>query len=219
MRQQFQEELEAFYQQLTKIGSIANEALHKAIQSYDHLDKNLAQEIVDGDNQINKLVVDIELEAYRLIALQQPVAGDLRRIFTVLMASMDIERIADHAADIAKTVLRLDTSLVRVEAIRNDLNQMATIAQDMLKDVLDSFYNIDEKKIQAIANRDDHIDDLLKKLYTDTQISMTTNTEVVNPGINFLNIGKSIERIGDYTTNICERLVYMETGEVVELNR
>lgn len=219
MRQQFQEELEAFYQQLTKIGSIANEALHKAIQSYDHLDKNLAQEIVDGDNQINKLVVDIELEAYRLIALQQPVAGDLRRIFTVLLASMDIERIADHAADIAKTVLRLDTSLVRVEAIRNDLNQMATIAQDMLKDVLDSFYNIDEKKIQAIANRDDHIDDLLKKLYTDTQISMTTNTEVVNPGINFLNIGKSIERIGDYTTNICERLVYMETGEVVELNR
>ena len=217
MREQFNQQLTAYYDNIVKLGNIANEAVHKSIQAYNNNDQTLAQEIIHNDININELVMEIEAEAYRLIALQQPVTDDLRRVFTVLLASTDLERIADHASAIAKAVTRYSENEVNVESIDEIINKMATIVEEMLTDVLSAFTS-DGINLQAIALRDDEVDSLLKQLFSESAHRMRKNNEVVNYGIGHINIGKSLERIGDYATNICERLIYLETGNFVELN-
>lgn len=220
MREQYTQQLEAYYDSVVKLGNIVNEAVHKSIQAYNNNDKVLAEEIIKKDNEINDIVVEIETEAYRLIALQQPVTSDLRKVFTVLLASTDLERIADHAAAIAKAVTRFSDEETDVKAINEILNNMFTVVEQMLTDVVSSFTDkeIESAKLESIALRDDEVDALLKKLYGESSRRMKKNNEIVNYGIGHINIGTSLERIGDYTTNICERLIYLETGELVELN-
>ena len=217
MREQFNQQLMAYYDNIVKLGNIANEAVHKSIQAYNNNDKALAQEIISNDLNINELVVEIEVEAYRIIALQQPVTDDLRRVFTVLLVSTDLERIADHASSIAKAVTRASEDEVDVESIGDIINKMAIIVEEMLTDVLTAFTS-DDVNLQAIALRDDEVDALLKRLFNESAHRMRKNNEVVNYGIGHINIGKSLERIGDYATNICERLVYLQRGNYVELN-
>ncbi len=217
MREQFNQQLMAYYDNIVKLGNIANEAVHKSIQAYNNNDKALAQEIINNDLNINELVVEIEVEAYRIIALQQPVTDDLRRVFTVLLVSTDLERIADHASSIAKAVTRASEDEVDVESIGDIINKMGIIVEEMLTDVLTAFTS-DDVNLQAIALRDDEVDALLKRLFNESAHRMRKNNEVVNYGIGHINIGKSLERIGDYATNICERLVYLQTGDYVELN-
>lgn len=220
MREQYTQQLEAYYDSVVKLGNIVNEAVHKSIQAYNANDIALAEEIIKNDIDVNDLVVEIETEAYRLIALQQPVTSDLRKVFTVLLASTDLERIADHATAIAKTVTRFSDDETDVKSINLILNNMSEVVEQMLTDVVTSFTDPEIKtiKLESIASRDDEVDALLKKLYSESAHRMKKNNEVVNYGIGHINIGKSLERIGDYATNICERLIYLETGEFVELN-
>lgn len=218
MREQFDNQLNEFYDKLVHLGNIANEAFHKSIQSYNTLDKVLAEEVIDNDVNINNLSVEIEAEAYRMIALQAPVTDDLRKIFTILLASNDLERIADHAAAIAKSVKRAKGEDPGEEEMRETLNQMAELAQGMLADILEAFMNKSDEGVTEIAKRDDEVDALLKQLFHQAAKGMRNNPDIVNYGIGYLNIGKSIERIGDYTTNICERILYLTTGKMHELN-
>lgn len=218
MRTKFTTELNEFYEKIIQLGNVANEALNKAIQAYNQKDKELAETIIQNDVKINQMVIDIETEAYRLIVLQQPVTDDLRKIFTVLLASTDLERIADHASSIAKAVLRFNDNETDVDEIRKIINEMSVKTIHMLSEVLKSFDDNDSTSVKAIAERDQEVDLLLKQLYHKTSHRMERDTEVVNYGINHLNVGKSLERIGDYTTNICERLIYLSTGDIVELN-
>ena len=123
MRKSFQNELEQYRDHLTYIANAANEAIYKAIQSLNQHDQVLAEEVVNGDLKINTLAIQIEQEAYRIIALQQPVASDLRKVFAVLLASSDIERLADHASNIAGTVIRRQNiPMVREAAIDEIIN-------------------------------------------------------------------------------------------------
>lgn len=218
MRTQFTSELNEFYDKLLQLGNVANEAVKKAMTAYNQKDKNLAESIISDDSKINHMVEDIETEAYRLIALQQPVSDDLRKIFTVLLASTDLERIADHAVGIAKAVTRFSENEKDVEAINKLINDMAEKTQDMLSSVILSFEEGDESSVREIAERDHEIDALLKELYQRASHHMEENVDVVNYGINHLNVGKSLERIGDYTTNMCERFIYLTTGDIVDLN-
>ena len=218
MRKQFTTELNDFYNKLIQLGNVANESVNKAMRAYNHKDKALAESIIKDDVLINQMVVDIETEAYRLIALQQPVTDDLRKIFTVLLASTDLERIADHATTIAKAVTRFTDNEKDVDDINKIINDMADKTKGMLADVLTTFEESDAYSVKEIADRDHEVDFLLKQLYHKTSYHIEENTEVVNYGIGLLNVGKSLERIGDYTTNICERLIYLKTGNIVDLN-
>ena len=218
MRQQYTTELQEFYDNLVHLGNTVNEIFHKSMLAYNNFDKVLAQEIIDNDVNINNLVVEVEGEAYRLIALQQPVTDDLRQIFTILLGSTDLERIADHASAIGKNVIRWNGEDKDVVEIRETVNEMAKITQGMLEDVLNAIREQSDQNIQEIAKRDDEVDKLLKKLYKQAAKGMKNNPEIVNFGIGHLNVGKSIERIGDYVTNICERILYLTTGKMHELN-
>lgn len=218
MRTLFQEELDKFLDQLSLLGNSTHEALHKAVKSFDERDLDLAHEVITNDLHINAMTLEIEQSAYRLIALQQPVAGDLRRIFAILMASSDFERLADHAVSIAKAVMRRSPDSPSIEKADEIILQMTEIVSSMLSDAIEAFVTKDDKKAMEVARRDVEVDTLLKRIYTEVPGFIEQNKEVVTAGIGYIGIASSLERMGDYVTNICERIVYVHTGEVIELN-
>lgn len=218
MRLVFEQELNNIYQQLTALAHSANESLHKSVIAYQNDDKELAHELFTDDLRINASTADIEKLAYRIIALQQPVAKDLRLLFTVLYCSHDIERIADHAVSIARATLRIDEQFTSIDAINTIINKMSQIVEDMLTNAIIAFMDKDAKAAKKIAEQDETIDLLLKELFQIAISNMESSTEFVNAGISYIGVGRNLERIADYITNICERIVYLTTGEFVELN-
>lgn len=217
MRERYIKDLEAFTDQLAAMGVAVNEQVHKAVKSFQDVDASVFAILDVEDKHINQMTNEIEKEAYRLIALQQPVAEDLRLIFSILNASSDLERIADHAVAIARNVSRSETE--KVDNLAQIIDEMAMEATGMLTDVMEAFAKKDKKAAEEIANRDHKIDHGLKNLYRQSAKRMQHDSELVSSGINYLGIGNSIERIGDYITNICERIVYLSEAEIVELNQ
>ncbi|UUX32929.1 phosphate signaling complex protein PhoU [Fundicoccus culcitae] len=218
MRTQYTQELESLHTKLAELGNAANESVHKAIKAYTEFDKELAHELFSDDLRINASTVDIERDAYRLIVLQQPVSEDLRLIFAIIHASLDIERIADHAVSIARAVIRRETEAVDVEVLSNKIKRMGEIIQPMLTDTIAAFAEKDAEAAREIAERDELVDELLRDVFIESQQRMVNNSEVVEQGVSYINVAQSLERIGDYVTNICERIVYIVTGDIVELN-
>ena len=218
MRSVYEQELKDLYVQLTSLGNAANESLHKAVTAYQNDDKELAHELFSDDLRINASTADIEKAAYRIIALQQPVAGDLRLIFTVLHCSQDIERIADHAVSIAKATMRLDEDFKDAPQINQVLMEMAEKVQVMLTESIVAFMEQDSRGAKAIAERDEEVDTLLSKLFRLVIKDMEAQSDVITSGVSYIGVARNLERIGDYVTNICERIVYLNTGEIIELN-
>ncbi|MGO4938141.1 phosphate signaling complex protein PhoU [Fundicoccus sp. Sow4_H7] len=218
MRKQYMHELESLHTHLAELGNAANESVHKAIKAYTEFDKELAHELFSDDLRINAATVEIEREAYRLIVLQQPVAEDLRLIFAVIHASLDIERIADHAVIIARSIIRREKPGIDVEELSNKIKRMGDIIQPMVTDTITAFANRDVEAAREIAERDELVDALLKDVFIESQHRMINNSEVVEQGISYINVAQSLERIGDYLTNICERIIYLDSGDIVELN-
>lgn len=218
MRQVYNQELQQLLESLTRLANAANESLHIAMKAYNEDDPNLAQTLFSKDLRINAATVDIELDAYRIVVLQQPVADDLRQVFTVLQASSDIERIADHAVSIARSVIRRNNEHVSVTEADERINKMAEIVAQMLTDVTKAVVEHDDEAAREIASRDNKVDALLKELISETANRMESNSEKVPIGISAIQIATSLERIGDYVTNICERVVYLQSGSIVELN-
>lgn len=218
MRKIFDEELEELFDHLTSLGNAANESVHKSLRAYNTRDKELANELFSDDLRINADTMEIEQAAYRLIVLQQPVASDLRMIFAVLHASSDIERIADHAVSIARAVIRRDENEVDVPRLDDKINKMGELVSSMITDVVTAFRHRDVKLAKEIASRDDEVDNLRREIAKETTKRMEDDTDVVVSGLTYMNVSSRLERIGDYVTNICERILYLETGELTELN-
>lgn len=218
MRVQYNQDLEGLYTSLAELGHAANESVHKAVKAYVDFDKELAHELFSDDLRINAQTVEIEREAFRIIALQQPVSEDLRLVFTVIHASLDIERIADHAVSIARAVIRRETKGTDVEDLAKKIQQMGEITQQMVTDAIQAFVDKDASAAKEIANRDELVDALLKDVFIEGQQRMINNAETIDAGISYIGVAQSLERIGDYVTNICERIVYFSTGDIVELN-
>lgn len=218
MREAFQEELDKFLDKLIMLSNSANESLHKAVKAFDENDKELAHDVITDDLRINALSVEIERDAYRLIALQQPVTGDLRKIFTVLLANSDVERLADHATSIAKAVIRRNPNEEKIERLDDIVRQMGELAQSMISDAIQAFVKGDVEAARNVAERDSDLDQLQQQAYGVAAKYMESDTEVVIGGINYIGVANNLERIGDYVTNICERIVYLNTGDIVELN-
>lgn len=218
MRIQYQEALDSFLDDLSLLGNSATESMHKAVKAFKERDKELAHELFSDDLRINALTVDIEQEAYRLIALQQPVATDLRKIFATLLASTDFERMADHATSIAKAVIRRSDDALEIEVADNIIQKMAEIVGTMMTDAITAFVEKDHVKAREIAQRDMQVDALFKQMHIEIPGLIAGSEEATATGIGYLGIASNLERIGDYVTNICERIVFVESGEIIDLN-
>jgi phosphate transport system protein len=159
---------------------------------------------------------EIEDKCLKLIALQAPMAKDLRFIATALKIITDLERIADHAVDISKITLRLADEKYIKELI--DIPRMGEIATRMIKESIDAYVKQDAEKAKEVAKMDDEIDAFHKQIFRELLLIMMEDPKKINQATNFLFVSKSIERIGDYVTNICEKIIYAVTSEHMNLN-
>lgn len=218
LRTQFEEELLNLHNQFYEMGMMVSSAVHKSVRAYIKHDKILAQEVIENDININNMETRLEKKSFEMIALQQPVTTDLRMIITVMKASSDLERMADHAVSVAKSTIRVKGQ-TRIPEIEKEISDMSDYVKKMVDNVLVAYVKTDEKDARTIANMDQRVNDYFNRIYNATIKNMQENPETVISGTDYLNVASYLERIGDYVTNICEWIVYLATGKITELNK
>ena len=215
LRTQFEEELLNLHNQFYEMGMMVSSAVHKSVRAYIKHDKILAQEVIENDININNMETRLEKKSFEMIALQQPVTTDLRMIITVMKASSDLERMADHAVSVAKSTIRVKGQ-TRIPEIEKEISDMSDYVKKMVDNVLVAYVKTDEKDARTIANMDQRVNDYFNRIYNATIKNMQENPETVISGTDYLNVASYLERIGDYVTNICEWIVYLATGKITE---
>lgn len=215
-RKVFDSHLEEMHTDLLRMGSMVEKQIFQCIESLVNQNEKLAQQVIDNDDVIDDMQKEIENKAIKLIAMQQPLAMDLRNIFTTTKIVTDLERIADHAVDIAKVTKRLKTDDYVSQL--TDITRMSNLVKEMLKVSLDAYVQGDVKRAYAICKKDDEIDALYKQIFSEFLVMMMDNPKTINQATQFLFACKYLERIADHTTNICEGTIYLVTGEQIDLN-
>ncbi len=217
MREQFDLELQVLEQTFLDMGHSVLEAASKALLALAAKDMEMAELIIAADGKINQAQLDIEMACARILALQQPQVTDLRFVLTVMSACSDLERMGDHMAGIARNVLHLKES-DSLDNIEENIHEAGQKALKMLADLLVVFPIRRSDKAIAIAEEDQAIDALYYNISKEILSLMKEQETSVRNGAQYLYMIGHIERFADYIANICERLVYLETGELVELN-
>ena len=215
-RNYFDKELQELHLLMLKMCTQVEEALINTVYALKNQDINMAQAVIDGDDVIDDMEYVIEERCLKLIALQAPMAKDLRFIATAMKIITDLERIADHAVDIAKITIRLADETYIKELI--DIPRMGEITTRMIKESIDAYVNQDAEKAREVAKIDDEVDALHKQIFRELLLIMMEDPKKISQATNFLFVSKSLERIGDYVTNICERIIYAVTSEHLNLN-
>jgi phosphate transport system protein len=215
-RNYFDKELQELHLMMLKMCTVVEEALINTVYALKNQDVKMAQAVIDGDDVIDDMEYEIEDKCLKLIALQAPMAKDLRFIATALKIITDLERIADHAVDISKITLRLADEKYIKELI--DIPRMGEVATKMIKESIDAYVKQDAEKAKEVAKMDDEIDAFHKQIFRELLLIMMEDPKKINQATNFLFVSKSIERIGDYVTNICEKIIYAVTSEHMNLN-
>jgi len=192
------------------MGSLVAAMLHDAMQSLVRQDVELAADVRSRDTQVNKLDEDIETASIRLLALQHPVAGDLRRITSALKVITDLERVGDYATDIAKCAIAC--AGVPYFKPLEDLPEMARVVEGMLNDVVKSWADRDVEAGKQVRDRDKSVDRLYQRVFGDIIGWMEREPRVVAQGAQLLLVARYLERLGDHIKNVVERLAYAETG-------
>lgn len=217
MRDQFELELQELEQKFLEMGSAVLESASKVLLALAAKDTDMAELIIKEDKLINQAQLDIELTCANLLALQQPQVTDLRFVLTIMSACSDLERMGDHMTGIAKAILNLK-EIDTLEVIEEHIHDAGQKALKMMSDLLLVFPKRNADKAIAIANQDEAIDQLYYSISKEILTVMKEQETSVRNGAQYLYMMGHIERFGDYISNICERIVYLETGELVELN-
>jgi phosphate transport system protein len=215
-RHVFEKEMAAVNQEILRMGVMVEEALHRAVQSLVDRDEALARAVIADDAAINHMEQEIEDRCIVLIAREQPVATDLRKLVTGLKIVTQLERMGDHALHVAKGTLRLLPETYMKPLI--DIPRMAEIGIAMIRDALNAFLDNDAQRAREVACRDQDIDELHNQVMREVFTYMMEDAKFISQSISLLFISRFLERIGDHVTNICEWVVYGATGERVELN-
>ncbi|RCW54667.1 MULTISPECIES: phosphate signaling complex protein PhoU [Halanaerobium] len=214
-RKAFHTELKDLENEMLKMGSVVGESISKSIEALMNKDIKLADEVIKDDDIIDDYELDIEEKCTRLIALQQPVAIDLRKIIVISKLVTDLERIGDNASNIAYKVKEIgDQPLIKE---MQDLPGMRDIVVQRLRESLEAFVDMDIEKAKQVAARDEAVDRLDEQINSELLTVMENDCATIEQGTSLMFISRFLERIGDHSTNICERTVYMKTGEWTEL--
>jgi phosphate transport system protein len=198
------------------LGEQAATAVSQAIQAFQTSDLALATRIVEEDAGINRMERAVLDSATRLLLLQAPVARDLRQLLGVSRIASNFERIGDHARDMGRTVVRLARQLPVL--MHGDYQLMAAQVQTMLRDGLRSLEQFDIELARAVCLLDDGVDAAYAALYRDVLNQMVEDPTLTARGTHTLFVGHDLERIGDHITNVAETVIYIVTGDTVELN-
>ena len=196
---------------------MTNEAIYKSVKSLVDHDVKLAQEVIERDKEINKKENEIDRKCYEIIALEQPNASDLRRVLSVMRASSDIERMGDHAQNISEVTIRVKGKK-RDRYLEQTINQMGDKINWMCSEMIDAFLEFDVEKAISTAKKDVEIDQAYQELRHSIIELMRTDPDTVLAASDYSFVGMHLERIGDYIKNIGEWIIYLDTGEITDLD-
>ena len=209
----FQEELELLKTRLLEMGGLAEDRVRLAVRALVERDFALVEKVLVSDEAINRLHIEIDDRCFKLLALHQPMAVDLRSIVSAVKINTDLERVGDLAINIAEAVGRYLAHPSVKDLI--DIPRMAAIAQDMLRDALDAFVRRDLGLAQQVLDRDDELDALKTQVFRDLVVHMTRDAGTIEPGIDLVLVSRHLERIGDHATNIAEDVIFMVSARDV----
>jgi phosphate transport system protein len=207
-------DLDRLRDRLLVMGGAAEKAIMLSMRALIERDSDLANRVIREDDAIDQMELDIDQMCVDILVLRQPAASDLRFVISAARTAPEVERISDHAVNIAKHALALNNEPEL--NLQIDISAMAKAVQDMLVDGLDAFTSGDPERARATIARDDEVDSLYDQLYARALEVMTQDSSAVARGVQWLLILKHLERIADYVTNICEQIVFMARGQVIK---
>lgn len=214
MERHFHEQLQNLKETLLKMASAVETSIARAIEALVERDNKLADKVIKMDDHINSLEIQIDDLCLKLLALQQPMAVDLRFITSAMKINNDLERIGDHVVNIAERAKILNEQELLKPLI--DIPRMAQIAQSMIKDSLDSFINGDVKKARAVCARDDEVDQLDDQIFRELLTYMIGDTKIIPVALHLVLISKNLERLADLSTNIAEEVIFIYKAKIIK---
>lgn len=215
-RHLFDKALEDLNQKIFQLGEMVRNQIDLAMKSLVNQDLEIANQVITGDLQVNELQAKIEEQCTLLMATQQPFAKDLRKIVANFKISINLERVGDHAVDIAKQALRIGTQELIKPLI--DLPRMADLVREMVAQGLAACENESVEEAMAMAAKDDMVDHLYNQIFRELLLLMIEKPSTINQATYLLFAGRFLERMGDYCTNISEETIYVVTGKRSDLN-
>ena len=209
----FQEELESLQERLLAMGGLAEERVREAVGSLSSRDPGLVDNVLMGDEPINDLHIEVDDRCFKLLALHQPMAADLRTIVAAVKINTDLERVGDLAVNIAEAAKRYLQHPPVKPLI--DIPRMADIAQAMLRDALDAFVRRDVALAEAVIAEDDRLDGLKTQIFRELLTYMLSDPTTIEPALDLILVSRHLERIGDHATNIAEDVIFMVSARDV----
>jgi len=210
---QYEEELRGLRTGLIKMGGLVESQIAEAVEALLERDTERARATIARDNEVNRMDIENDENAIRLLALHQPAASDLRFITTVLKITTDLERIGDNAVNICERVVELNQEPQLKPYI--DVPRMAAIAQSMVKDSVDALMRDDTELAEEVIDRDDEVDALNYQIYRELLSYMVEDPTTIARATRILFVSKNLERVADHATNIAEMVVYMVKGRTI----
>ena len=202
--------------ELAEMGSLVEKQLYNSIEAFKNKDMVLAKKVIENNDEVDELNKKIEEQCLKFMAMESPVATDLRKIFTTSKIVTDLERMADYAVDICKVAQRVELDILGEEC--EPVWQMVDILRKMIKRSLEAFVTGNVKEAYEICKMDDEVDILYRGLFNDILKNMAKNETIINKGAQILFASKYLERVGDHVTNICEWIIFSSKGDYVDLN-
>lgn len=215
-RESFDRELHSLEENVLEYGRCVAETIPRAVEALKARDRPAAEALIAADASLNTRRYELENQCYTILATQQPTARDLRTIVGTLVIVMELERIADYTKGIAEIILRMGDAPLLKPLI--DIPRMAEQGRAMVMDALDALARSDTALAQAVCTRDDEIDHLYNQVFRELLTYIIEDPRVVTRAMYLLFVAHNLERIGDRATNIGERVIYMVTGRLEELN-
>lgn len=209
----FQDELEQLKARLLEMGGLAEEHVRLAVQGLVGRDRPVLERVLTGDEAVNRLHLEVDNRCFKLLALYQPMAADLRTIVSAVKINTDLERVGDLAVNIAQAAQRYASHPPVKKLI--DIPLMADIAQNMLRDALDSFVRRDVDLAQHVLDEDDRLDALKTQIFRELLTFMLQDPTTIEPALDLILVSRHLERIGDHATNVAEDVIFIVSARDV----
>lgn len=215
-RENFINKISDVKNKVLEMGALVDKTIEDVATALITQNLDLANQICENDNVIDQLDIEIEKECMMLLALQQPLAKDLRTVASALKIITDLERMGDNAVNIAEIILEIGKEPFIKPLV--DIPKMVEVTQEMIKMSLDAFVKEDAELAYKAAMLDEEVDSLYEKVVNDILGIIAENKSLIKQGTKLMFIGRYLERIADHSTNICERTIFMISGELKEIN-
>jgi phosphate transport system protein len=214
MQRHFDRDIEEIKDLLLRMGAMVEDQISQSIRALLERNTPLAEEVIQHDDEIDKMEVEIDQKTFELIAKMQPAANDLRFVATIMKITPELERIADLAQDVCERVIELNREPQLKPS--GQMPHLADAAQQMVRNALDSFVRGDARLARQVIMQDDVVDQLTEDSFRTMLTYMLENPRNISPAIRLTFIGKYFERMADGATNICEMVVYLVEGKIIK---